>query len=223
MVDTLESSLGMNTVVYINAAQGDVSPNTANTGGSTEYDRAQRWGTALAERVVTTMGTQIPIGDYLGFSMSNFSNCILNEAFIAAYYAGCMDYDALPGTGCPLRVPPTLRIPSQVAYLRFGVQIQAAVMPGETLTRMAINGVGHQGFPLSTDSIKSVMKAPVHMILGLSSDFLGYFVPMDEWNNPKANKNPDNSNYEEGVSLGGNQANVWVRDRVKALITSDNF
>ena len=60
-------------------------------------------------------------------------------------------------------------------------------------------------------------------VWGLSTDFLGYFVPQDEWNKPKENKNPDNSDYEEGVSLGGDQANVWIRDNVKSLITADDF
>ena len=67
------------------------------------------------------------------------------------------------------------------------------------------------------------MTARYQGIWGLSTDFLGYFIPEDEWNQPKENKNPDNSNYEETVSLGGDQANTWLRDRVKGLIVADDF
>jgi len=66
------------------------------------------------------------------------------------------------------------------------------------------------------------MKAPVKIVLGMSGDFLGYFVPEDEWNLLPAGRNPDESSYEETVSLGGDQADTWLRDRVKALIEGDN-
>lgn len=108
-----------------------------------------------------------------------------------------------------------------MAYLRLGTEVQLAVVPGEALTRMAIDGVGAPGFASSTGSVKSVMTSPVKGILGMSTDFLGYFVPQDEWNLPTAGRNPDDSDYEENVSLGGDQANTWIRDRVKGLVTAD--
>jgi hypothetical protein len=224
MVDAAEVSLGANKVMFINGAQGDVSPKTDVTGGATEFERARLYGQAVARRSLEVMsGGQVSVGEGVKLSSISFTQCITNQNFLSAAAIGCMDYDLLSGTGCSstgLFAPKTIN--SQVAHLRLGTQVQAAVLPGEALTRMSIDGVGATGYPASTGSIKSVMKAPVKMVLGMSTDFLGYFVPEDEWNSPTAGKNPANSDYEEGVSLGGNKANIWLRDRSKSLITQDN-
>ena len=109
--------------------------------------------------------------------------------------------------------------------MRVGVQVQLAIVLGEATTRMAIDGVGASagGFPVSSGSIKSAMSARFQGIFGLSTDFLGYFIPQDEWNSPVAGKTPANKDYEEGVSLGGPDANTWMRDRIKSLIEEDQF
>ncbi|WP_324965301.1 hypothetical protein [Archangium sp.] len=201
-----------------------MSPKTDVTGGATEFERARLYGEAVARGALDLVrGGQFPVGEGVKLSSTSFTQCITNQNFLMAASIGCMDYDMLSGTGCPstgLWGPKN--ISSQVAYLRLGTQVQAAVLPGEALTRMSIDGVGAAGFPSSSGSIKTTMKAPVKMVLGMSTDFLGYFVPEDEWNSPKASKNPGNSDYEEGVSLGGSMANTWLRDRVKSLITQDN-
>lgn len=224
MVDRAEVTLGVNKVMFMNGDQGDVSPKTDVTGGTTENERAQRYGEAIANAAVNLVSSgQTLVGDYLKLSRTPFTQCITNQNFLMASSIGCMDYDLLSGTGCSwtgLWGPKN--ISSQVAYLRLGTQVQAAVVPGEALSRMSVDGIGAAGFPTSSGTIKASMKAPAKMILGMSTDFLGYFVPADEWNSPTASKNPANSDYEEGVSLGGSGANTWLRDRVKALITSDN-
>jgi hypothetical protein len=224
MVDAAEVGLGKDKVMYINGAQGDVSPKTDITGGSTEFERARRYGEAVARGALELMQAgQLSVGEGVKPASTSFTQCITNQNFLTAAAIGCMDYDLLSGSGCSwtgLFAPKKLT--SQVAALRLGAQVQAAVVPGETLTRMSIDGVGAAGYPTSTGSIKSSMKAPVRMVLGMSTDFLGYFVPEDEWNSPLGNKNPANSDYEEGVSLGGGKANVWLRDRVKSLLTQDN-
>lgn len=224
MVDRAEQTLGTDKVMFINGAQGDVSPKTDVTGGATDLERMQRYGAAVADAALAAMNAgQTSVEDGLVYSRTAFTQCITNQNFLMAASIGCMDYDLLSGTGCSwtgLFGPK--KIASQVGYFRLGRQVQAAVVPGEALTRMSVDGVGATGFPSSTGSMKPTMKAPAKMVLGMSTDFLGYFVPGDEWNSPKASKNPANSDYEEGVSLGGSQANTWLRDRVKSLITQDN-
>ena len=43
------------------------------------------------------------------------------------------------------------------------------------------------------------MSARYQGVWGLSTDFLGYFIPEDEWNKPKHDADPKNSDYEEVI------------------------
>lgn len=223
LIDELELTVGVNKAIYLNGAQGDASPNTGATGGGADvWERAYNYGAALANVVVAAMATPTQVQADLYFDRQGFSQCITNQKFLAAAGVGCMDFEFYAGTGCPRTgVIASKKIDTQVSYLRLGQQVQIAILPGEALTRMAVDGVGAPGFEPSTGSIKGAMFAQFKGIFGLSSDFLGYFVPQDEWNSPQENKNPSNKDYEEGVSLGGNDANVWIRDRVKQLIVDD--
>jgi hypothetical protein len=223
MIDRMEASLGAGRVMFVNGAHGDALPKTDVTGGTDDLDRARRYGEAVAERALAALSAeQLLIGDEVVFSRQAFTQCVTNQDLLLADLVGCMDFDLKAGWGCPLTgVVPPKKLSSQVSYLRLGREVQAAIVPGEALTRMAIDGVGAPGFAASSGSLKSVMHSPAKMIFGLAGDFLGYFVPRDEWNKPKEGRTPANRNYEEGLSLGGDQADRWLRDRIKALIQKD--
>mmetsp|Transcript_12995 Transcript_12995/g.20002 ORF Transcript_12995/g.20002 Transcript_12995/m.20002 type:complete len:457 (-) Transcript_12995:86-1456(-) len=233
LIVTLEEKLGADTVMYVNAAQGDVSASRSGLTGD-GFDKCFEYGENLAQTVLksldnSTSGAVSIVYPEVYLVFSFWTQCVTNNLFIAAANSLglCSNYifrDAKDGE-CPhgkLELPPKL-VDTQLAYIRLGQQVQLAVLPGEATTRMAIDGVGATGFNSSTDAIKESMTAPYQGVFGLSTDFLGYFVPEDEWNKPKHDANPDNSDYEESVSLGGDQANVWIRDRVKSLIASDSF
>jgi hypothetical protein len=128
--------------MFVNGAQGDVSPSTGATGGATELDRAQRYGRAVADRALALLaGTRTIVGDSLRISRTGFTQCVTNQLLLLANAVGCMDYDIQGARGCPrtglLR---SMKIASQVAALRLGEEVQVAVVPGEALTRMSIDG-----------------------------------------------------------------------------------
>ena len=226
LISTLEASLQGGPAMFVNGAQGDVSPSRA-VGGSTPFEQAFQYGALLAQTALAAMGdagaTSV-VEPALHWVRQGFSQCVINQQFLLALNAGCMDYDFYADSSCPRNgLLPSKKVDSQVVYFRLGTQLQVAVLPGEATTRMAVDGVGAPGFVPSADSIKSVMRAPIQAVFGLSTDFLGYFIPTDEWNSPVSGKTPANKDYEEGVSLGGPDANIWLRDRVKALIVEDEF
>ena len=85
------------------------------------------------------------------------------------------------------------------AQTRGGLQL--AAFPGESLTR---NGL----------EVKQAMTAPHRMVLGLTGDALGYFIPSDEWMTGK------NDDYEESISLGMTVGDT-SRDAMAAMIAAD--
>ena len=58
------------------------------------------------------------------------------------------------------------------------------------------------------------MTAPHRMVLGLTGDALGYFIPSDEWMTGK------NDDYEESISLGMTVGDT-SRDAMAAMIAAD--
>ena len=97
---------------------------------------------------------------------------------------------------------------TQSSYLRVGSLaggLQLAAFPGESLTR---NGL----------EVKQAMTAPPcwrgGMVLGLTGDALGYFIPSDEWMTGL------NDDYEESISLGMTVGDT-SRDAMAAMIAAD--
>ena len=148
LIVTLEDSLGLNKAMYVNAAQGDVSASREGLNG-TSYDKAFEYGTLLAQNVLASIQDPANVSVVetdLYFSMNNFSQCVTTNAFLAAADSRvCMDYTFRSADKqCPtslLSLPPKI-VDTQLAYVRLGREVQLAVIPGEALTRMAIDGVG---------------------------------------------------------------------------------
>lgn len=82
-------------------------------------------------------------------------------------------------------------------YISIG-DVEVITAPGEMTTRLAL-------------PVRSQMLAPHRMILGLTHDTLGYFIPRDEYMTGR------NNNYEESVSLGY-QAGATLADVQRSLI-----
>jgi hypothetical protein len=156
LVVTLENVLGQNKVMYVNAAQGDVLPNRSGISGNTSFDIAFKYGALLAQNVLESKANVSIVPSEMYFSISPFTQCVTNNAFIAAAdsFGVCLDYNFSDSHGqCPrtlLTLPPKL-VDLQVAYLRLGRDVQIAILPGETLTRMTIDNIGLQ-FSSSTSS-----------------------------------------------------------------------
>jgi hypothetical protein len=89
---------------------------------------------------------------------------------------------------------------TQCSFVRIG-ELAAVAAPGEMLTRL--------GLPL-----RSALPGSHRLILGLTHDTLGYFIPEDEWM-----RRPNS--YEETVSLG-RKAGTLLVEKLLHLAASDS-
>src|SRR4029453_17529432 len=200
-VDALEATLGAGTVVYWNGAFGDASPAVP----SRDFASAQELGTAVA--TATLAATPTLVGPGMHVAWKSLVACVTNPRFVTALLLGCMDYTLVEApAGCVRQQPGG----SGVAYICLGTEVQIALTPGEALTRLAIGDATVTG-------VKDAMASTTHHLwLNPSPDFLGYFIPCDEYNHPP----PGDDTYEEGVSLG-TCADAWIAQPLRELIESD--
>jgi hypothetical protein len=181
-------------VLFFNGVQGDVSPRVPDGMYADDFERAQAYGDHIAARTMLALDAVEPVGVDMYRSDAAFELAVTNETFLLAAQAGILDYDFVYRDDLGF-------VTTQTAYFRFGDEIQLIAFPGESLTR--------NGLP-----VKEAMTAPHQVILGLSGDALGYFVPSDEWNTGL------NDNYEETVSVGMDAAD-FTRDVMIDLISED--
>ena len=99
-----------------------------------------------------------------------------DRAFIFAGLGLMAEHPVFVRDGVPL-------LRTRASRLRIGDGLDALAAPGEVLTRLGT-------------VLRGRLQAPATMILGLTNDSLGYFIPPDEWLTGR------NGNYEETVSLG---------------------
>ncbi|PRP91396.1 Neutral/alkaline non-lysosomal ceramidase [Enhygromyxa salina] len=192
-IDKLEAELDA-PVLFFNGIQGDVSPRVPEGMYADDFERAQAYGDHVADRTLLALDTVEPVGVDMFRGYADFELDVTNETFLFAADSGILDYDFEIHDGVST-------VSTQTAYFRFGAEIQLVAFPGESLTR--------NGLP-----IKDMMTAPHQVVLGLSGDALGYFVPADEWNTGL------HDNYEESVSLGMDAGDV-TRDVLIDLIGQD--
>jgi hypothetical protein len=186
MVDRIEQR-GGGIGLFNAGAVGAVNPRWDNS------DKAQgmrEYGQRIADVGLDNLSNGVDLSAPIKYKHLTTRIAIKNGLFLGAYTLGFMDYDliypcreggGLIGFPC---------VSTLVSYLRFGpsngCQIQAATAPGELLTRAGLKA-------------KEGMRAPHRLLIGLTSNTLGYGVPMDEWL-----KAPNETNYHENVS-------PWVR------------
>jgi hypothetical protein len=173
--------------------QGDVNPRWPVGGfvGAAEY------GAAVADAAYDGLPAAIELTTPQVYKVTTRNIPITNGWFLFAYWRGWMDYDLVR---CPEGgFNPCIR--TDIAYVRLGppgtCQLQAAVTPGEAVTRAG-------------QRIKTAFRARERLFLGLTHNSLGYAIPSDEWN-----KAPNGSTYEENVSPA-----PWFGDTVIDAITS---
>lgn len=180
-------------VIFSNGPIGDVSPQPSGEGD--QFDRANTYGSDIANLAVDSIASQIEISSEIHISTTYFTLDVTNILFIAALETGIINYkyEGGPITGYKIR--------TRATYLRFGDQVQGCAFPGESLTRNA-------------EPIKGAMQTKNKFFLGLNGDTLGYFVPTDEWESGM------NGGYEESVSLGREVGDI-TRDQIIRLIQQD--
>ncbi|NJK31959.1 MAG: hypothetical protein HC927_05810 [Deltaproteobacteria bacterium] len=174
-VDSLEGLTG-GPVVWFNGILGDVSPKVPDGVYADDFERADAYGSYLADQATLMLDAAEPVDLGITSDYASWEMQVQNVLFNLAGQLGILDYD-FDQMGLMSFVT------TQTAYFRLGTTIQLVAFPGESLTR--------NGLP-----IKEVMTAPYKVVLGNAGDALGYFVPSDEWQTGL------NDNYEEGVSLG---------------------
>ncbi len=91
-----------------------------------------------------------------------------------------------------------LHLNTRVSYIRIGDGLDLLAVPGEAVARLGT-------------VLRANLRAPASMMLGLTNDSLGYFVPEDEWMTGR------DSNDEESVSLGPRAATT-LRAAADALL-----
>lgn len=192
-IESLETTLEM-PVLFFNGIQGDVSPSVPDGVYADDFERADAYGSLVAQAAIDVLDQREPVGVDFYRERRNFDLDIENELFILVAQAGIIYYDFM-------NRGETYWIDTQTTYMRFGEQIQMVAFPGESLTR---NGL----------AVKEAMTAPHQPVLGLASDSLGYFVPSDEWMTGL------NGDYEESVSVGMEAGDV-TRDLLLDMIAAD--
>jgi hypothetical protein len=210
-VDAVEREMG-GVAIYVNGAIGDVNP--AANGG---FDGVRTLGEAVAAASLASLWSAEPVDGALrvrteplevpvnferlsqrvqeavaraGPALSVLSQAGgLRTASLALHAAGRGDLAqivaALAGVSERRLVTREGRtyLPTHCGYLAIGERLEAVTAPGEVMTRLA-------------KPLRSAMRAPHRLFLGLTHDTIGYFIPEDEWMTGR------NNNYEESVSMG---------------------
>ncbi|HLB27247.1 MAG TPA: neutral/alkaline non-lysosomal ceramidase N-terminal domain-containing protein [Dehalococcoidia bacterium] len=223
LVDSLESALG-GVALFVNADEGDANPKAA--GGFAEM---QAFGEGLAEKAARalkrTVALERPLslsGRYLDLPLASPRlrlppGLVLQWMlagvrglaglgalrWLAGRHAGRDRAFVFAGFGLIAEHPVIVRrgkpyVRTRVSRVRMGDGLEALAVPGEVLTRL--------GQPL-----RERLSAPATMLLGLTNDTLGYFIPEDEWMSGR------NNSYEETVSLGPRAAASLERAAVALL------
>jgi len=191
-VDALEASTGR-PVMFFNGILGDVSPSVPEGMYADDFEKADAYGSYVAEQAYAVIEAREPVDPGLVVDYADWQLPVDNALFNLAAALGILDYDFDGGTS----------VVTQSAYVRLGTQAQILAFPGESLTR---NGL----------AVKAAMTTPYTAVLGNAGDALGYFVPSDEWQIGL------NDNYEEGVSLGQSVGDT-SRDAMIQMIDADLF
>ena len=191
-VDDLEVQTGA-PVLYFNGVQGDVSPKVPEGQYEDDFERAEAYGLHISAQSQVALADMevVEVDFHRGYR--SFQLEVTNDLFLLAAQGGILDYEFDLGE--------ENRVSSQIAYFRFGQQLQLIAFPGESLTR--------NGLPL-----REAMSTPHGAVLGLAGDALGYFVPSDEWMTGL------NDDYEESISVG-EQAGDLTQAEILALMGAD--
>jgi hypothetical protein len=226
-VDAVEREVG-GIAIYINGAIGDINPLESGS-----FDAAQRLGEAVASASVASLSSARPVEgplhirtdtlalpmnferlshrvqsaiDRSGFAISALAKSGgLRAAQLALHAAGRRDLAqivaALEGMSEREKThrDGATFLRTRCGYLGIGSDVEAFVAPGEVLTRLSA-------------PLRASMSAPHRLLLGLTHDSLGYFLPEDEWMMPGRN-----DNYEESVSMG-RRAGPALADALLAMI-----
>lgn len=178
LVEALETEFG-GTALFINGDQGDSVPTESG-----DFAAARRYGERLAEVVVGALGDTEGLKGPLRLESVGIEIPIDHPLFAQFAASGMLDYETVTRDGQPY-------VSSRVSILGIGERFGAVALPGEALTRLG-------------QTIRGQLSARHGMLLGLTDDTLGYFVPADEWETGR------NDDYEESVCLSPRAAAVIV-------------
>jgi hypothetical protein len=183
--DTVEADLG-GVALYINGAQGDLSPRAPDVPGGDAYDRADALGAAIAAEALAALATAEPVPPGLKVVSSPITFDVENAFFLLALAIGetvgidiTLYYDFAQVGGDEYRVTSLMTAFALGDSTR---EVRAITTPGEALSSLGI-------------ALRNALGTPQTFVLGTTSDSLGYQIPLDEWRS----SGPDN--YEETISL----------------------
>ncbi|MEM2299288.1 MAG: hypothetical protein QXW23_07185 [Thermofilaceae archaeon] len=168
MLSKLEREYG-GTGVFLNGALGGmVTPDVTEH----SFAEAERVGASIAESVLKAAGARSTA--YSSPSLTVVSRevelTVQNKAFLELAEKGVVRRADRRGD----------RIASVVNYFRITPLLEGVSLPGEPLPRLGLE-------------VKSMLKAPFRMLVGLGDDEIGYLIPAEDWTEGR---------YEESMSLG---------------------
>ncbi len=203
-VDIIEQAAG-GIAVFVNGAIGDVNP--LFSGG---VNHAKTLGQSLAAWVLEALPAAKPVGGGIevrtatlelplaiermesgvAYAISESAIAIADGADVgeALHTGGRADLAQMHAAVRGMRERTLVArgektfLETMCSYARVG-DVEIISAPGEMMTRLAL-------------PLRASLKAPHRMILGLTHDSLGYFIPQDEYMTGR------NNNYEESVSMG---------------------
>ncbi|HXF51956.1 MAG TPA: hypothetical protein VNM43_09770 [Dehalococcoidia bacterium] len=226
LTDRLDAELG-GVTLYVNGAQGDVNP--ARSGGA---EAMRALGEALAERAVRALNDAQPVGEGLFLAarrplipvaperLPRWARSALRPATpalrslatsgalskLAAFLADRGRADtAQIVAGFAATLPGALAssrgtaVQTAVTAVAFGREAMGVTVPGEATTHLAM-------------PVKGDLPTPHRLVLGLTHDTLGYFLPPQEWMAAPV------AGYEESVSLGREAGPTWERAAREAAL-----
>lgn len=178
--------------VFLNGAVGGMqSPLGAGfsdpiTGRPPAKD-SRRFAEVLADAATgalreATEEARMAILDTVEYRETRMKVPVTNRRFLAAAKANLFKSNA--------PVSPDGVIETPVGYLRLGmggrVQLEAAMVPGELYPELALGGVQRDpngDFPNAAEErpLKSMMTAPLRIVIGLANDEIGYIIPKLQW------------------------------------------
>lgn len=184
---SVESAFG-GIALFANGSLGDASPRPQGEGDA----RATNYGQELAKYVKKAVANAKNIPPGLSIQSRVIEFKVENQGFIQAFKAGITSpYYEMKETAAGMFINSTI---SRIQFGKENNNIEMVTVPGEATTRLGLE-------------LREIMDGKNEIILGLTNDSLGYFIPSDEWGTGR------NGNYEEGVSVGKE-----VGDKVKQAV-----
>jgi len=180
----LEENIGGIGVFLNGSLGGMVTPDVKTH----TYEEAERVGNTLAKSILDSIRTsrvEYEISGDIKVLCKKILLPVSNENFIRAAKFKIISREFLDET----------YLESELCCVAISSAVQIVTLPGEPLPKVGLK-------------VKSLLRSPYKLLIGLGNDEIGYIIDKEDWNAEK---------YEESMSLGPLTASI-VLTNIKALL-----